>query len=143
MNKESEGNFHTAIGPFLILAQCFGIMPLNNVTSNNPLDLKFTWKSFKFFYAIFVTICMLFQTISTIIWTFSHRVEFDKIVPLVTFATNTIALCSFLKLGKKWPVLMQNWHTIENKLPTSNETQLIKKIKTISCVTLTVSLSKH
>lgn len=89
---------------------------------------------------------MLFQTISTIIWTFSHRVEFDKIVPMVLFTTNTFALYCFLKLGTKWPNLMQKWHTLENRQPSStaaSNDHLAYKVKLISFLTLGVALSEY
>lgn len=44
----------------LILAQCFGILPVYGIYSDNPKSLRFAWFSCKVSYTIFLTICTLF-----------------------------------------------------------------------------------
>lgn len=42
---------HRSIKFVIIMAQIFGLMPVNGVISNNPSYLRFTYRSFKFVYS--------------------------------------------------------------------------------------------
>lgn len=46
-------NFHDSFSPVLVFAQFFGLMPLHGITSKNSHDVKFEFKSLRFFYSCY------------------------------------------------------------------------------------------
>lgn len=68
--------------PFLIvlaMAQCFSIMPVNNVKAKYAAELYFSWWSFRTIYScLFFILTILFNVLVTF-WSFSNEIEFDKI----------------------------------------------------------------
>ena len=141
-----NGSFHEAIGPILVLAQCFGVMPVQGVREKFASNVTFNWKSFRVFFALFITWSMFGETLSTIYWTFSQRVEFGKLIQLVFYLTNCLSFICFYFLAKKWPALILMWQNVEKNLPQLDtqfdKVQLAKKIRTIAIVILSLSLSK-
>jgi len=142
-----SGGFHEAVRPILLIAQCFGVMPLLNITSKCPSSLKFSWKSFRAVFTIFVMLSCLGESIFAVYWTFSTHVEFGKMVILVFYITNFLSFFCFFKLAAKWPTLMMNMHEVEKKLPqfrTSQERQkMSKKIRYTSAIILLMSAIEH
>lgn len=100
------GSFHEAIKPMLVIGQFFGVMPVSNVTAACPNSLRFSWKSLRVFFSIFVTASCGFVACSTIYWTLSKKLEFGKMVILVFYVTNFLSFVCFFKLAKEWPELM-------------------------------------
>lgn len=49
---DHSADVHQALTIVLVLAQCFGQMPVQGITSPSPRSLKFTWVSFRFAYSI-------------------------------------------------------------------------------------------
>ena len=43
----SVDTFHVAIAPILVIAQCFGIMPVVNIAQRDPRKLRFQWRSLR------------------------------------------------------------------------------------------------
>ena len=121
-------------------------MPLENIYSENPDQLIFTWKSFRFFYSLIITMFLFLQVTCVTAWTFSKKIEFGKIVPLIMHLTNFGVVFYFFKLATKWPKLMKRWFEIEMKLPKftklTNKPNLSIKIKLLTVVIMTLTLSK-
>lgn len=145
--NSNDGSFHKSIYPIMVIAQCFGIMPVCNVSSNCPTALEFTWKSFRYLFAIFVTISCGLEALSTIVWTFKTHIEFGKMVILVFYVTNFMAFVSFLNLARVWPSLMIKWHEVERNLPQmendKEKHQMSVKIRRTATVILTLSAIEH
>lgn len=143
----TDGSFHEAISPILVLGQLFAIMPVKNVRSKNPLDLFFSWKNVRTFYSILTFIVLFLYSAITIYWSlFIGEIEFIKLVPVIFYFSNTYTIISFVVLAKKWPGLMKQWLKVESALPkysTVNEKRMLAyKIKIISITIMTLSLSK-
>jgi gustatory receptor len=144
---DCSGSFHRAIYPLMIIATCFGVMPVNNISSKCPAGLTFTWKSIRFFFAIFVMISCGLESFSTISWTFSTNVEFGKLVILIFYVTNLLSFFCFICLAKEWPNLMRKWHEVEKKLPpveTAEEKRAMTwRIRKTAAIILTLSAVEH
>lgn len=142
-----NGSFHNAVKPALLIGQFFGAMPVVNITSENPSALKFTWKSLRCIYGIFVTISCGLEAFLTLYWTFSRFVEFGKMVYLVFYGTNFLSFVCFFILATKWPNLMKLWHDVEKKLPplrSKNEKcHLRVRMRNTMTIILTLSLIEH
>lgn len=144
----TEGSFQEAISPILVMGQLFAIMPVKNVRSKNPADLRFSWKSFRTFYAIFAFIILFIYSILTVYWSvFVGNIEFIRFVPVIFYCSNTYTILTFVMLARRWPELMKQWLKVESGLPkyaTINEKRLLAhKIKIVSITIMTLSLSKN
>lgn len=68
-------------------------------------------------------------------------------VPVVFYGSIVFAMFSFERLAFQWPELMQQWHSIESKLPaykTERErSRLSYRIKMITLVVMLLSLCEH
>lgn len=143
----ADGTFHQAIYPVLIVAQCFGVMPVCNVTSKCPTGLSSTRKSLRFMFAVFVMMSCGLEAVFTITWTFGTHVEFGKMVILVFYVTNFMSFCCFMSLAKAWPTLMMRWHDVEKKLPQPVTKQqklaMSVRVRRIAVIILTLSAVEH
>ncbi|KAL7038090.1 hypothetical protein ACKWTF_009450 [Chironomus riparius] len=143
----TDGSFHNAIKPALIIGQCFGAMPVSNVISKYPSSLKFTWKSLQSWYAIFVTLSVGWEALLTIYWTFSRHLEFGKMVYLVFYVSNFMSFVCFFSLATNWPDLMMLWHNVEKQLPPyrskSEKFYLRARMRNIVIIILMLSLIEH
>lgn len=146
-SSTTMGTFHEAIKPILVIAQLFGVLPVENITAKDPSTMKFRWKSLRFFFAVFVTLCCGIEAILTIYWTLRKRVEFGKMVYLVFYVTNFLSFVCFLILARNWPTLMVKWHEVERKLPPprtkSERRSLLVRMRSIAAIILTISLIEH
>jgi gustatory receptor len=142
-----EESFHNAIKPVLVIAQLFGVLPVTNVMDVHPVSLQFVWKSVRFFWSLITTISCGLMMLLTCYWTFSKRVEFGKMVPLMFYLTNFMSFFCFLLLAREWPALMRLWNDMEKKLPqprtTSEKQNLRIKIRSTAAIILTLSLIEH
>lgn len=142
-----DGSFQKSIYPIMIIAQCFGVMPVHNISLKCPLALRFKWKSFRYFFAVIVTISCGLEASSSIIWTFRTQVLFGKMVILVYYVTNCLSFISFLNLARHWPSLMEKWHEVEISLPQpaieKKKLQTSVRIRRIAAVILAMSAVEH
>lgn len=51
--QKPSQSLHESIRPFTILANCFGLLPVDGVTSSAVEDLRFRWISLKTLYSFF------------------------------------------------------------------------------------------
>lgn len=146
-NHFSDGSFQESIYPVMAIAQCFGVMPVLNISSKNPSDLQFAWKSFRYFFAVFVALSCGLEAVSTITWTFCTRMEFGKMVILVYYITNFLSFFCFLRLARTWPNLMMQWRNVERSLPQiaskSKRRQLLVSIRRTAAIILALSAVEH
>lgn len=144
---ECSGSFHEAIFPLLFIAQCFGVMPVHNISGKCPTGLKFTWKSLRFMFAVFVMMSCGLETLSAISWTFRTHIEFGKMVILVFYVTNFMSFFCFLRLSVVWPELMKKWHEVEKNLPQmemkKEKRAMCLRIRKTVAVILTMSAVEH
>lgn len=142
-----DGSFHRAVYPILIIAQLFGVLPVQNISYKCPSRLQFTRKSLRYIFAVFVTISCGLEAISAITWTFKTRIEFGKMVILVYYITNFLSLVCFLRLAKIWPMLMLKWHEVENKLPLDDSKKkngmMAVRVRRVTAIILSLSAVEH
>lgn len=78
MVTTKDGSFQEAISPILVMAQCFGIMPVVGVKSKSASKLKFQWKSVRVAYSFVAFILALIYAVMTIAKTLSRDIQFDS-----------------------------------------------------------------
>lgn len=48
-----QPSFHQTFSFVIVFGQFFGIMPLHGIMTKDPQEIRFKWKSIRFFYAIY------------------------------------------------------------------------------------------
>lgn len=67
---EYQDTFHRAIFPVMFVAQVFGLLPVQGISSSNVTSLKFKWVSFRVFHSCLVVgfgLCLIFAEISSLL----------------------------------------------------------------------------
>uniref|UniRef100_A0A1I8QER6 Gustatory receptor n=1 Tax=Stomoxys calcitrans TaxID=35570 RepID=A0A1I8QER6_STOCA len=142
-----NGSFHEAIGPVLVIAQCFCLMPVRGIRSHSAKGLNFRWLSFRTAYCLVYMLSTIVDTLLTLNMVRYKKLDVRNIEPLVFHITILFASIGFLRLASKWPKLMRSWQQVEKQLPAFRSWQereeLAKRIKTVTFVLITVSLTEH
>ncbi|XP_017070741.1 gustatory receptor for sugar taste 64a [Drosophila eugracilis] len=112
-NYASLDLFHSAVYPFMLLAQCFAIMPLVGIRESNPRRVRFSYKSLP----MVVTLVFMAATSILFLSTLSHLLQIGitakNFVGLVFFGCVLTGYVVFIRLAKKWPVLIRYWTRTE------------------------------
>lgn len=66
------------MGSILVMAQCFGLMPVVGVKGKSASELRFQWNSFRTVYAFIMLILAFFYAGMTLWITFSNEMQFDR-----------------------------------------------------------------
>lgn len=75
----TDGSFHEAIASILVIAQCFGVMPVVGVTSKSASNLKFQLKTIRAVYSFIAFLFTFIHAVLTTVRLFSTQIQFDKI----------------------------------------------------------------
>ncbi|XP_055326852.1 gustatory receptor for sugar taste 64f-like [Sitodiplosis mosellana] len=112
----------------MVLAQCFGLMPVVGVKTRTASQLRFKWNSVRTVYSFVVFLLLLGYAIMTVIVSFEGRIQFDRV-------------------ATKWPRVMRHWETIEAKMPKyrnkREKAKLAHHVKMLSFVVLMCSFVEH
>ncbi|KAF4517116.1 hypothetical protein B566_EDAN008874 [Ephemera danica] len=121
----STQNLHATLGPVLVTAQCFGLLPVHGVLASSPRALHYQPRSFRTLYAhaLLVSIALL-ALLSTIHMARELRSKTFSVLGGLGAATAGAvfygnALCAtwlFLRLAPRWGALMRRWTDIEFRL---------------------------
>jgi len=122
-------SFHCAIGPILVLAQFFGILPVSGVLKASPLQMKFVRFSFLTVYAASITVAVLIMAILSII----HTIR-------------TLNSATFKMRGKRTNLLalrsrVQRASCVRHQSKRSNTCKMFCHRSLIICACLCINLS--
>ncbi|KAJ3653233.1 hypothetical protein Zmor_012495 [Zophobas morio] len=95
---------------FTLTAQCFALLPVDGIKSNN---IHFQWKSVHICYTLFITLVLCVLLIFEVIYSSGQILSEYRINSLITKICSVLMLIVHLRLGYKWPSLMQNWSQTE------------------------------
>lgn len=76
--KDDSNSIHSCLRPILLMAQCFGLLPLQGITGDTH-DLKFTWKSWRIFHSFVVLGAIAFCDIACLLRTFETGIRMFKL----------------------------------------------------------------
>ncbi|XP_036337263.1 gustatory receptor 5a for trehalose-like [Rhagoletis pomonella] len=142
-----NGSFHEAVGPVLVIAQCFCLMPVRGILADTPKGLSFCWKSFRTWYCILYTLITIADTGLTVNMVVKGVLDVRNIEPLIFHANILLASIGFLRLAAKWPKLMRKWQRVERQLPphqTWREREALSvRVHKVTFVLITLSLTEH
>lgn len=61
--NDEKSSFFRAMGPILIMSQCFGLMPVNGIRGRDVTYIHFKWLSLKLMYSVIAILGALITTI--------------------------------------------------------------------------------
>ncbi|KAH8349791.1 hypothetical protein KR084_006177 [Drosophila pseudotakahashii] len=110
---EQLDTFYRAIRPYLCVAQLFGIMPLSNVLSRDPQDVKFKVRSI----GLGVTgVFLLLGGIKTLIGAnvlFKAGLNAKNMVGLVFLIVGIVNWLNFVGFARSWSHIMLPWSSLD------------------------------
>lgn len=74
-----NGSFHEAIGSVLVIAQCFGVMPVCGVKCDSAEQLRFEWQSVRAVYSAIAFVGVVWYMGLTIWNTANQDIDFSQI----------------------------------------------------------------
>ncbi|GLV41644.1 Gustatory receptor 64e [Carabus blaptoides fortunei] len=108
-----KSSFYRAIGPVLIMSQCFGLMPVNGIMRRDITYIHFKWLSPKMFYCLSAIIGAVVTTVLYFIQFINYDKQFPDIVNIVFFSSSAICGVLFIKLARAWLSLNEKWLSME------------------------------
>ncbi|XP_075162535.1 gustatory receptor 5a for trehalose-like [Haematobia irritans] len=122
-------------------------MPVLGIRNKSVNGLSFRWFSFRTSYCLLYILMTIADSLLTFNMVRHKELEVRNIEPLVFHITILMASMGFLRLASKWPKLMRHWQQVEKQLPAYHSWQereeLAKRIKAVTFVLITVSLTEH
>ncbi|XP_017059522.1 gustatory receptor for sugar taste 61a [Drosophila ficusphila] len=110
---EQLDTFYRAIRPYLCVAQVFGIMPLSNILSRDPQDVKFKVKSV----GLGITFLLLFlggiKTLITANVLFNEGLNARNMIGLVFFIVGMVNWLNFVGFARSWSNIMLPWSSLD------------------------------
>ncbi|CAG9768452.1 unnamed protein product [Ceutorhynchus assimilis] len=101
-------DFHETIRFALIMAQCFGIMPLHNLGKNGQ-DVNFKFLSWRLFFAILHIACVSSFAVACVVRAAVQGFLIDQAATTSFYIFNTITSIHFVYLAMKWDRLLMEY----------------------------------
>lgn len=113
-------SFTQSIYQTLVVGQLLGLMPITGVTAES-INLKFKWKSFRFFHCVVVFIAsFIFLVAISVKAVNQEKHSLETFVTISIYLSSSVSIVLFLKLAQKWPRVAFKWEEAERSLPASN-----------------------
>lgn len=146
MKLKNDGSFHQAIFLVLLMGNFLGF-PVCEINAKTTLGLKFSWKSFRAVYSIFLISMSIFILLCYVHWLFLNgEPNLAKVNLLIDFFMNFLSVICFQRLAQKWPKLICQWSFVEESLPIlknfKDRNFLKKRITTMSVVVMLICMGK-
>ncbi|KAB0798315.1 hypothetical protein PPYR_09308, partial [Photinus pyralis] len=127
----SRRNFHQCLKWMLLVAQCFGQIPVIGITDPSARSLQFKWKSWRTVYALLNclgSVCLTGTFLGNLLVNGMDLFSSSKkplgdlgvigtVLASVAFHVNTMVVTLlFFNLSKNWPHLMNKWADVEDSM---------------------------
>nr|XP_014092182.2 gustatory receptor for sugar taste 64a isoform X1 [Bactrocera oleae] len=105
--------FHRAVGPILIIGQCFSLMPVQGVGQPNPRHVRFSFRTLR----VMITLIFLIASSALNLAMMKHLarigVNAKNLVGVVFFTCVQSSTILFFSLAQRWPRLIRFWTRTE------------------------------
>lgn len=146
-------------------------MPVQGIASSDINDLRFSWRSARFFYTVFCALVMFVYSCYVAVWAFDGSLDFPRYgtsfhledflpsgtllnyppVSLLFNVTNMVALLEFIRIAHHWPRLMLLWRAMEMRIQVMNSKfhyrppgmSLRRKVAIFTALVLSLSVLEH
>ncbi|EGI60658.1 Putative gustatory receptor 64f [Acromyrmex echinatior] len=130
-------SFHCVMGPVLVMAQLFGILPVSGILMPSPLQIEFVKFSVRTIYSVFISGMVLFMATLSIIHMIktldSTTFEVQEGIVAATsgaiFYVNCVmGLIIFFWLSSRWVNLQRDWRSMELFIDRKSNNGIISDI---------------
>ncbi|KAJ8977421.1 hypothetical protein NQ317_009674, partial [Molorchus minor] len=104
--------FHENIRFVISMAQFFGAMPLHNINGNIH-EVKFKWKSFRIFYAVFNASAAAVNAVFWIVKFAISGISVDKTAPMAFYICNMMTAVQLIQIARHWSHILKEWSYVE------------------------------
>ncbi|XP_069702285.1 gustatory receptor for sugar taste 64f-like [Periplaneta americana] len=149
---DNSESFHTAIGRILVMAQCFGLMPMRGVLARSPSEIQFKYLSLRMVYSSVFLIYLLIIVILSCLYigreVTGHGTKFLKDIRSIIwggvfYGNAFLATLLFLRLAPRWANLMDIWRGVEYKLRHWPFPPLAQRFSIITAAIMIPALCEH
>ncbi|XP_030079440.1 gustatory receptor 5a for trehalose [Drosophila hydei] len=131
----------------LVIAQCFGLMPVCGVRAATARGLCFSRRSWRTWYSMLYIGSISFDTLLAINLALHGSLDVRSVEPIVFHGSILWASYQFLQLARLWPQLMRRWARVETQLPSyvtwQGREQLARRMHSVAFALLSLSLMEH
>lgn len=106
-------SFQEVIRPCLTSSQCLGVMPVSGLSSHNPDQYEFKWKSAKVVYAVIFLIFGTIDSCTGIRRLFRLGFNFYFAESLLFFVSAMARAFLIFRIALNWPEIMKRWRECE------------------------------
>lgn len=112
--KPQLQSFQEAIGPVLVLGQCFGSMPVEGILSKDIGNLKFRWNSLRTIYSIVFLTCGTIESCMAVrrLLRLGFNINFAE--TMIFFVSSMGRAFVLFQMARKWNMFMKFWSQCEN-----------------------------
>ncbi|XP_011062451.1 PREDICTED: gustatory receptor for sugar taste 64e-like [Acromyrmex echinatior] len=154
ISSNDPESFHCVMGPVLVMAQLFGILPVSGILMPSPLQIEFVKFSVRTIYSVFISGMVLFMATLSIIHMIktldSTTFEVQEGIVAATsgaiFYVNCVmGLIIFFWLSSRWVNLQRDWRSMELFIDSNKmeRPKLRWKLYLIAASILFVALIEH
>lgn len=136
---------HRSIAWTLLVGQILGLMPICGIFSDNESNLKFAWKSVRFYYTIIILIGSILYVLFIFMWMTTDGISLNTIISASLYVSNLLNVLIFFQLRIKWPELMKLWGCMQLSIPSSfgSQRKFLKwKMNSVLAILIGASLGK-
>ncbi|KAG5323920.1 GR05A protein, partial [Acromyrmex heyeri] len=154
ISSNDPESFHCVMGPVLVMAQLFGILPVSGILMPSPLQIEFVKFSVRTIYSAFISGMVLFMATLSIIHMIKtlNSATFEVQEGIVTatsgaifYANCVMGLIIFFWLSSRWVTLQRDWRSMELFIDSNKmeRPKLRWKLYLIAASILFVALIEH
>ncbi|CAD7003822.1 unnamed protein product [Ceratitis capitata] len=139
--------FHRAVGPILIIGQCFSLMPVLGVGQPNPRHVRFSLKTVRVMITLLFLVASTTLNLSMIKHLAKIGVNAKNLVGVMFFTCVQSSSILFFSLAPRWPRLIRFWTRTEmifiRKPYERPQPDLSSRVRRAAATILSLSAVEH
>ncbi|XP_026764715.2 gustatory receptor for sugar taste 64f-like [Galleria mellonella] len=138
----TPATFQKSLKVTLVMGQIFSLLPVVGICSDDPMNVRFVYTSWKCFYSTFSILGQIYMALMCV-YNFSlFLTSLNNVAPLIFYTTSCITMIMFYDAARAWPTLVQ--HIAHTELIDPNyDKKLTIKCNITCAVVLTLALLEH
>ncbi|XP_043276376.1 gustatory receptor for sugar taste 64e-like isoform X2 [Venturia canescens] len=144
---KTTDSLHAALRPIIKLAQCFSLFPVSQVSKSDASDLRFTWRSFKIFYACITLLISITLVACSLLRILENGITASRMTRLMFLGTTFMTNLLFFRLAMNWPSFATSWERFERELAPRHrrvaKLNMAARFKIITAVVMIPAMIEH
>ncbi|XP_046661519.1 gustatory receptor for sugar taste 64f-like [Homalodisca vitripennis] len=112
-----KDTMQVVLRPYIFVGQCFGLIPVRGIFSEDPKDLMFSWKAKRTIYSLIILAITTIMSLMHISGSLKyHGLGFKSLDYIVRGLMSIVHMIIFLGQAHSWPKLMIEWSKTERQM---------------------------